>query len=387
MPAEAALTPAERTRYSRHLLLPTVGVAGQQRLKAASVLLVGAGGLGSPMALYLAAAGVGRIGLVDFDVVEATNLHRQLLHGTDDVGRSKLASAADRLRSINPHLHLDLHETRLDRTNALAILGGYDVVADGADNFPTRYLVNDACVLLGTPNVHGSVFRFEGQVSVFGLPGGPCYRCLYPTPPPPGLVPSCAEGGVLGVLPGTIGTLQATEVLKLLLGVGEPLAGRLLLYDALRMEVRTMRFPRHPACPACGDAPTITELIDYEAFCNAPPLHFKPEPMSAVPELSVHDLKARMDADDAPFLLDVRRPNEYDICNLGGTLIPLDELPNRLDELEPYRDQTFVVHCRSGGRSAQAVQFLRQSGFDGAVNLAGGVLAWSDQIDPSMPKY
>ncbi|MDX1530443.1 MAG: molybdopterin-synthase adenylyltransferase MoeB [Rhodothermales bacterium] len=378
----------ERGRYARHLILPEVGPEGQRKLKAASVLLVGAGGLGSPLALYLAAAGVGRLGLVDFDVVDETNLQRQVLHGTKDVGRPKLESARDRIRDVNPHVQVDLHPVRLTSENALAIVREYDVVADGTDNFPTRYLVNDACVLTGTPNVYASIFRFEGQVSVFCTEAGPSYRCLYEEPPPPGLVPSCAEGGVLGVLPGLVGTIQATEVIKLLLGIGEPLIGRLLLIDALTMEFRTLRVQRDPRWPAGAPHPTVTELIDYEAFCGIPPA--PPNGQAAepeVPEVTVEELKDRIDRGEAPFLLDVRKPSEYAIANLGGTLIPVDELPDRLDELEAHRDEHFVVHCRSGARSAKAVKLLREAGFRDPVNLKGGILAWSDAIDPSLPKY
>ena len=379
---DAILSPEEIRRYSRHLILPEVGLAGQQRLKAASVLLVGAGGLGSPLALYLAAAGIGRLGLVDFDVVDASNLHRQVLHGTRDVGRSKLASARDRLHDVNPHVHLECHETRLTSENALALVGDYDVVADGTDNFPTRYLVNDASVLTGTPNVYGSIFRFEGQVSVFGVREGPCYRCLYPEPPPPGLVPSCAEGGVLGILPGIVGTLQATEVIKLLCGIGDPLVGRLLLFDALAMTFRTMKVRKNPDCPLCGDAPSLTGLIDYEQLCGIPQAA-----EVDVPEITVVELKARLDRGEKPFLLDVRKPHEYDIANLGAPLIPVDELAARLDELAAYRDREIIVHCRPGVRSARAVRLLRAEGFAHAVNLKGGILAWSAEVDPAIPQY
>ncbi|MEM1042077.1 MAG: molybdopterin-synthase adenylyltransferase MoeB [Bacteroidota bacterium] len=381
-----ALSPDETRRYARHLTLPTVGLAGQERLKQASVLLIGAGGLGSPLALYLVAAGVGRIGIVEFDRVDETNLQRQVLYGSRDADRPKLEAAMERLRDLNPHVDLVPHPVRLTSDNALDLIGGYDVVADGSDNFATRYLVSDACVLTGTPNVYGSVFRFEGQVTVFCTDDGPCYRCLYDRPPPPDLVPDCAEGGVLGVLPGLIGTIQATEVLKLILGIGEPLIGRLLLVDALTMQFRSLAIPKDPDCPACGTHPTITHLIDYEAFCASSAT----SPMStspAVPEVTVRDLKDQIDRGERPFILDVRRPDEFAIANLDGTLIPLDELPNRLEEIEEHREESFVVHCRSGGRSAKAVQMLREAGFEGAVNLKGGVLAWSDEIDPSMPKY
>ena len=387
---DVSLSPEELRRYHRHLILPEVGVEGQRTLKAASVLLVGAGGLGSPLALYLAAAGVGRLGLVDFDVVDASNLQRQVLHGTADVGRAKLASAADRLRDVNPHVRLDLHETRLTSENALDLVGQYDVVADGTDNFPTRYLVNDASVLTGTPNVYASIFRFEGQASVFGLADGPCYRCVYPEPPPPGLVPSCAEGGVLGVLPGLVGTLQATEVLKLLLGVGEPLAGRLLLVDALTMTFRTLKVRKNPDCPLCGAHPTIRALIDYEAFCGVGPSRngVARTDEAPVPEMAVRTLKARRDAGTAPFVLDVRKPFEAEIADLGADqLIPVEELAERLDDVAADRDQEIVVHCRSGGRSARAVRLLHAAGFTRAVNLKGGTLAWSAEIDPAVPTY
>ncbi len=386
--ADVTLTPNELRRYQRHLTLPEVGVEGQKMLKAASVLLVGAGGLGSPLALYLAAAGVGRLGLVDFDVVDETNLQRQVLYGTKDVGRPKLASARDRLLDLNPYVQLDLHEIRLTSDNALALLADYDLAADGTDNFPTRYLVNDASVLTGTPNVYASIFQFEGQVSVFGLPEGPCYRCLYPEPPPPGLVPSCAEGGVLGILPGFVGTLQATEVIKLLLGVGEPLVGRLLLIDALSTTFRTLKVRKNPECPICGAHPTVTELIDYEAFCGLPANGAAPSAEQAVPEVTVHDLKAHRDLGETPFVLDVRKPFEAEIASLGADqLIPVEELADRLGEVQARRDQEIVVHCRSGVRSARAVRLLHEAGFTHAVNLQGGILAWSDEIDPSVLKY
>ena len=386
---DVTLSPEEIQRYSRHLILPEVGMAGQKKLKAASVLLVGAGGLGSPLAMYLAAAGVGRLGLVDFDVVDASNLQRQLLHGTKDVGRPKLESAKERIEDINPHVQVDLHPVRLNSDNALDLIRPYDVVADGTDNFPTRYLVNDACVLTGTPNVYGSIFRFEGQVSIFGAADGPCYRCLYAEPPPPGLVPSCAEGGVLGVLPGVVGALQALEVIKLITGAGEPLVGRLLLVDTLGVQFRTMKVRKNPDCPVCGEHPTVTELIDYEAFCGIPQADAAQnghgeEP---VPEITVRDLKTRLDRGDDLFVLDVRKPHEYDIANLGAPLIPLNELPDRVDELAPYRDQTIVIHCRSGVRSATALKLLQNHGFTDLLNLKGGILAWSDEIDPSVPKY
>ena len=387
----------ELQRYSRHLTLPEFGREGQEKLKNSSVLLVGAGGLGSPAATYLAAAGVGRIGLADFDEVEASNLQRQILYGTSDVGRPKLDAAAERLNDLNPHVEVERHEVRLTSDNALGIIDDYDVVADGTDNFPTRYLVNDACVMTGTPNVYASIFRFEGQVSVFGTEDGPCYRCLYEEPPPPGLVPSCAEGGVLGILPGFIGTLQATEVIKLLADIGEPLIGRLLMSDTLNMDFRTVNVPTNPDCPVCGENPTVTELIDYEAFCGIPqddgtsPNGTADANVSdsddALPETSVHALKHRRDAGDAPFVLDVREPYEAEIASIDADqLIPVDELADRLHELEADPDEEIVVHCRSGGRSAKATEFLREKGYN-ASNLDGGVLAWSDEIDPDVPQY
>jgi adenylyltransferase/sulfurtransferase len=398
-PAQSAdLSPDELQRYSRHLTLPEFGREGQEKLKTSSVLLVGAGGLGSPAATYLAAAGVGRIGLVDFDRVEASNLQRQILYGTSDVGRPKLEAAEERLHDLNPHVEVDVHEVRLTSDNALDIIDEYDVVADGTDNFPTRYLVNDACVMTGTPNVYASIFRFEGQVSVFATEDGPCYRCLYEEPPPPGLVPSCAEGGVLGILPGLVGTLQATEVIKLLAGIGEPLVGRLLMIDALNMNFRTLSVPTNTDCPVCGEDPSVTELIDYEAFCgipsddasssNASSTNGTPDVSdSETPAITVHDLDARRESGDAPFVLDVREPYEAEIADIGADkLIPVDELEDRLDELEDRKDEEIVVHCRSGGRSAKAVDLLRQQGFD-AFNLEGGTLAWSEEIDDSVPTY
>ena len=392
-PTQADLSSEELQRYSRHLSLPEFGKEGQEKLKNSSVLLVGAGGLGSPAATYLAAAGVGRIGLVDFDTVEASNLQRQILYGTSDVGRPKLEAAAERLQDLNPHVEVERHEVRLTSDNALGIIDDYDVVADGTDNFPTRYLVNDACVMTGTPNVYASIFRFEGQVSVFATEDGPCYRCLYEEPPPPGLVPSCAEGGVLGILPGFIGTLQATEVIKLLAGIGTPLVGRLLMVDALDMNFRTVNVSTNPECPVCGDDPSVTELIDYEAFCGIDSdasSNGSADDVSdddKVPEISVHDLKQRRDAGTAPFVLDVREPYEADIASIGADqLIPVDQLAERLDELEAGKDEEIVVHCRSGGRSAKATELLRRKGYN-ASNLAGGVLAWSDEIDPDVPQY
>ena len=384
-----ALSNQEVARYSRHLIMPEVGMDGQLKLKAASVLCIGAGGLGSPVAMYLTAAGVGRIGLVDFDVVDYSNLQRQVIHGTPDVGRSKLDSARDTLAAINPEVRIDTHEIALTSANAFDVLGDYDIVVDGTDNFPTRYLVNDACVLLGKPNVYGSIFRFEGQASVFATKDGPCYRCLYPEPPPPGLVPSCAEGGVLGILPGVVGTIQATEAVKLILGVGEPLINRFMIYDALRMKFRELKLRRDPECPVCGDAPTVTELIDYEQFCGvapAPAATTSAQDVDADDDVTVEQLKAGLDAQDDLFVLDVREEQEYQICRIpGSTLIPLGDLPTRLHELEGRDDM--VVHCKSGVRSAKAVKLLREAGFKKAKNLRGGILRWIDVIDPSLPKY
>jgi len=380
-----ALTNKEVARYSRHLIMPEVGMEGQLKLKAASVLCIGAGGLGSPVALYLAAAGVGRIGIVDFDVVDYSNLQRQIIHGTPDVGRKKSDSAADRLRSINPEVKVVQYEVMLSSNNALEILKGYDVVVDGTDNFPTRYLVNDACVLLGKPNVYGSIFRFEGQASVFATTDGPCYRCLYPEPPPPGLVPSCAEGGVLGILPGVIGTIQATEAVKLIIGVGEPLVNRFMIYDALRMRFRELKLRKDPECPACGENPTIQKLIDYEQFCGLTPTAIQDEVSDGV-DTTVEELKARLDHQDDIFILDVRETQEYQICQIPGSkLIPLGDLPKRLSELEGHDEM--VVHCKSGVRSAKAVRLLREAGFKKAQNLSGGIMAWIERIDPSLPKY
>ncbi|HYT93543.1 MAG TPA: molybdopterin-synthase adenylyltransferase MoeB [Gemmataceae bacterium] len=382
----APLSPNEVARYSRHLIMPEVGMEGQQRLKASSVLLIGAGGLGSPLGLYLAAAGVGRIGLVDFDVVDFSNLQRQVLHGTPDVGRSKLQSAREKLNAINPEVRIDLYETKLTSANAFSIFAPYDIIIDGTDNFPTRYLVNDACVLLKKPNVYGSIFRFDGQASVFAPPKGPCYRCLYPEPPPPGEVPSCAEGGVLGILPGLIGCIQATEAVKLILGKGSPLIGRLLLYDALEMRFQEFKVRRNPKCPLCGEHPTIKGLIDYEQFCGVRGQEaLAPQPVGFV-EMTVEELKSRLDHGESVFILDVRNPPEYEICRIpGSTLLPLPELAQRLGELDPQREM--VVHCKSGMRSAKAIDFLRQRGFTKLKNLKGGILAWAEQIDPSMPKY
>jgi len=378
------LSKAEIQRYSRHLIMPEVGMDGQLKLKQAKVLCIGTGGLGAPLGLYLAAAGVGRIGLVDFDVVDFTNLQRQVLFGTSDVGRPKIAAAADRLRNLNPEIQIDTFETHLTSENALDILKDYDIIVDGTDNFPTRYLVNDACVLLGKPNVYGSIFRFEGQITVFGYPGGPCYRCLYPEPPPPGLVPSCAEGGVLGVLPGIVGTIQAAETLKLIIGKGEPLVGRLLLFDALAMKFRELKLRKNPECPVCGEHPTVTKLIDYAEFCGIRGEE-APSTVTNIPEITPTELKARLDRGDDLYILDVREPHEYQICNLNGHLIPLGELPRRVHELDSSKE--IVAHCRTGKRSADAVQFLQGAGFRKISNLKGGILAWADQVDPSVPKY
>jgi sulfur-carrier protein adenylyltransferase/sulfurtransferase len=382
------LTNEDVKRYSRHLIMPEVGVEGQRKLKAARVLCVGAGGLGSPSSLYLAAAGVGTIGLVDFDAVDSSNLQRQILFSTNDVGRPKVEAARDRLRGLNPHINIQVHDTPLKSANALQIFADYDVIVDGADNFPTRYLVNDACVLSGKPNAYGSIFRFDGQASVFATKDGPCYRCLYPEPPPPGLVPSCAEGGVLGVLPGIIGTIQATEAIKLIVGAGEPLIGRLLLFDALRMTFRTLKLQRDPDCPVCGDHPTVKKLIDYEQFCGITP-PATTGGMTPDLETTVEDLKARLDRHDDIWILDVREKNEYDICRIpGSTLIPLGELPRRLSEVPQGPDAPdVVVHCKMGGRSAKAVSLLREKGFTRVQNLKGGILAWIDRIDPTQPKY
>jgi adenylyltransferase/sulfurtransferase len=380
---ESVLSNDEILRYSRHLIMPEVGMAGQQKLKAAKVLCIGAGGLGSPLALYLAAAGVGTLGIVDFDVVDYTNLQRQIIHTTNDVGRKKLDSAADKLKALNPFLNLRTFETKLTSANALELFRDFDIVADGTDNFPTRYLVNDACVLTGKPNVYGSIFRFEGQASVFATEDGPCYRCLYPEPPPPGLVPSCAEGGVLGILPGLVGLIQATETIKLILGQGESLAGRLLLVDALGMKFRELKLRKNPDCPVCGKNPTITKLIDYEEFCG---IRGQEEPAgNDIPSISVEELKQKMDAKADIFILDVREPHEYQICNLNGYLIPVGDLPKRVSELDSSRE--IVAHCKMGGRSAKAVNFLRRSGFKKVYNLTGGITAWAEKIDPKMPKY
>jgi adenylyltransferase/sulfurtransferase len=383
------LSKEEIQRYSRHLIMPELGVDAQRRLKAGSVLCIGAGGLGSPAAMYLAAAGIGRIGIVDFDVVDYSNLQRQVLHSTPDVGRSKLASAKDKLNAMNPHVRIDTYETSLTSENALELFAPYDVILDGTDNFPTRYLVNDACVISGKPNAYGSIFRFEGQASVFGAKDGPCYRCLYPEPPPPGLVPSCAEGGVLGVLPGIIGVIQATEAIKLILGLGEPLVGRFLIYDALKMRFRELKLRKDPDCPVCGTHPTVTTLIDYEQFCG-----LRPEPEGAqatgatAKSLTIApvELKQRLDAGDKVFILDVREPNEYQINRIAGsTLIPLGELPRRYQELP--KGVEIVALCKVGARSARAQDFLKSVGFADVKNLTGGILQWIDTVDPSQPKY
>jgi len=380
------LTNDEIKRYSRHLIMPEVGVEGQRKLKAARVLCIGAGGLGSPVAMYLAAAGVGTLGMVDFDTVDFSNLQRQILHGTPDVGRPKLASAKDRLNALNPEIEVIGYETALTSQNALELFESYDVIVDGTDNFPTRYLVNDACVLLGKPNAYGSIFRFEGQASVFGLKNGPCYRCLYPEPPPPGLVPSCAEGGVLGVLPGIVGTIQAMETIKLILGIGEPLVGRFLIFDALRMKFRELKLKKDPDCPVCGTHPTVRQLIDYEQFCGVKPAA---EPLSVQTnslDITAPELKARLDRGDDLVIVDVREPQEYQINRIPGSLlIPLGDIPKRYNELD--QDQLLVMQCKSGARSARAADFLRSVGFRNVLNLTGGILDWIDKVDPSQPKY
>jgi sulfur-carrier protein adenylyltransferase/sulfurtransferase len=379
------LSSKEILRYSRHLILPEVGLNGQRRLRAARVLLVGAGGLGSPAALYLAAAGIGTLGLVDFDVVDLTNLQRQVLHGTRDVGRAKLDSAADRLHDINPHVAIEPFETRLTSANALEIIRGFDLVVDGTDNFPTRYLVNDACVLTGRPNVYGSIFRFEGQASVFATPDGPCYRCLFREPPPPGLVPSCAEGGVLGVLPGLVGTIQATEAVKLILGVGEPLIGRLLLVDALNMAFRTVNLRRDPACPLCGTH-ELDALVDYEEFCGLRQAAAEELAAPTIRELTPRELAAKQARGDDFDLIDVREPHEYQIARIpGARLIPLAAVAEAIPTLQSGRE--IVMHCKLGGRSARAVRVLQEVGFRNVWNLAGGITRWSEDVDPTVPKY
>ena len=380
---EVVLSNDEILRYSRHLIMPEVAMDGQRKLKAAKVLCIGVGGLGSPLALYLTAAGVGTLGLVDYDVVDYTNLQRQIIHSTNDVGRKKLDSASDKLKALNPFLNLRTFDMKLTSANALELFREFDIVADGTDNFPTRYLVNDACVLTGKPNVYGSIFRFEGQASVFATEEGPCYRCLYPEPPPPGLVPSCAEGGVLGIMPGPVGVIQATETIKLILGQGDSLAGRLLLIDALGLKFRELKLRKNPDCPVCGTHRTITQLIDYDQFCG---IRGQEEPAgNDIPAISVEDLKKKLDAKADVFILDVREPHEYQICNLRGYLIPVGDIPKRASELDSSRE--IVAHCKVGGRSAKAVNFLRRAGFTKVYNLTGGINAWADRIDPKMPKY
>jgi adenylyltransferase/sulfurtransferase len=380
-----ALAPAELLRYSRHLILPDVGVTGQEKLKSARVLLIGAGGLGSPAALYLAAAGVGTLGLVDFDNVDVTNLQRQILHGTKDVGRPKLASARDRIADVNPHVRLETYETALTSKNALDILRGYDIVVDGTDNFATRYLVNDACVLLGKPNVYGSIFRFEGQASVFALADGPCYRCLFPEPPPPGLVPSCAEGGVLGVLPGLVGTIQATEAIKLIVGAGEPLKGRLLLIDTLAMQFRTVNVRKDPQCPACGTR-EIQSLIDYEQFCGVRAADAEPRAVAGIVEITPRELQSRLSRREELQLIDVREQFEWDIAHIDGArLVPLTTLPLVIDTLD--REREVVVYCKGGSRSRAAATHLADAGFPRVGNLTGGILRWQQEVDPTLPRY
>ncbi|NJL03440.1 MAG: molybdopterin-synthase adenylyltransferase MoeB [Chloroflexaceae bacterium] len=384
------LNNAEISRYSRHLILPEFGMEGQRKLKQSSVLLIGTGGLGSPLALYLAAAGVGHIGLVDFDVVDESNLQRQIVHGTSTIGVAKTESAKRRLNDLNPHIEITTYETQITSANALDLMRPYDVIVDGTDNFPTRYLTNDAAVMLGKPNVYGSIFRFEGQVTVFHpAAGGPCYRCLYPAPPPPGLVPSCAEGGVLGVLPGIVGTMQATEVIKLITGIGETLIGRLVLYDALAMRFRELKLRRNPDCPVCGDNPTITELIDYEAFCGIMPVQprVQEEDMNGQYEITPEEVAVLLEQPNRPFILDVRNEYEAEIATLPVTdkLIPVDELHGRISELDPNVEM--IVYCRSGGRSARAVAMLRAAGFTKIKNMVGGTLRWADDVDQTMAQY
>jgi molybdopterin/thiamine biosynthesis adenylyltransferase/rhodanese-related sulfurtransferase len=381
---EVKLSKEEIQRYSRHLIMPEVGMEGQLKLKRARVLTIGTGGLGAPLGLYLAAAGVGHLGLVDFDVVDSSNLQRQVTFTTADVGKSKSDAAKARLSALNPAIEIVSYDTRLTSENALELFRDYDIIVDGTDNFPTRFLVNDACVLLGKPNVYGSIFRFEGQATVFGYPDGPCYRCLYPEPPPPGLVPSCAEGGVLGVLPGIVGSIQAMETIKLILGTGEPLVGRLLLFDALAMRFRELKLKKNPDCSLCGKHRTITKLIDYEEFCGIRGEE-APAMTDGIQEITATELKSRQDRGEKLFILDVREPHEYQICNLNGKLIPLGELPRRVSELDSSVEM--VVHCRSGKRSADAIHFLQTAGFKKLLNLKGGVLAWADEVDPKMPKY
>src|SRR5437763_8155952 len=383
---DVELTNDEIKRYSRHLILPEVGLEGQKKLKAAKVLCIGAGGLGSPVAMYLTAAGVGTLGIVDFDVVDFSNLQRQILHSTNDVGKSKLQSAKEKLVAMNPHVNVVTHDAALSSENAMELFAPYDIIVDGTDNFPTRYLVNDACVLLGKPNAYGSIFRFEGQASVFATKEGPCYRCLYPEPPPPGLVPSCAEGGVLGVLPGVVGCIQATETMKLILGAGEPLIGRFLIFDALRMKFRELKLRKDPDCPVCGTHPTVTKLIDYEQFCGVQSATQEAPMSGSTTEISAVELKRRLDRGDSLKIVDVREPHEYEINRISGsTLIPLGDIPRRYVELDPSDE--IVVQCKVGGRSAKAADFLRSKGFTKVLNLTGGILDWVDKVDPSQPKY
>ncbi len=382
----SSLSKDEILRYSRHLIMPEVGMEGQLKLKNASILLVGTGGRGAPLGMYLAAAGIGRIGLVDYDVVDFTNLHRQVIHGTKDVGKKKLDSAAETIADINPNVQIDRYDVLLNSQNAMEICAPYDLIIDGTDNFPTRYLVNDVCVLQKKPNVYGSIFRFEGQATVFATEGGPCYRCLYPEPPPPGLVPSCAEGGVLGILPGTIGLIQATEALKLILGIGDPLIGRLVLYDALAMKFRELKLRRNPECPACGDHPTITELIDYEQFCGLPSHEGPAAPVVEEGDVDPVEVKQMLDRGDDFLLIDVREPHEYLICSIPtAKLIPLGEVGKRANELD--KEKLIVAHCKMGGRSAKAVAQLKELGFPRVRNMTGGITLWSDKVDPSVPKY
>lgn len=388
-PATVQLSKEEILRYSRHLIMPEVGIEGQKKLKAAKILLIGTGGLGSPTSMYLAAAGVGTLGIVDYDVVDYTNLQRQIIHGTKDVGKTKLDSATESLKDINPYIVINQYNVPFTSDNALDIIQDYDIVIDGTDNFPTRYLVNDACVMLGKYNVYGSIFRFEGQASVFGHEAGPCYRCMFPEPPPPGLVPSCAEGGVLGILPGTIGTIQATEAIKLVMGIGKPLIGRMLLYDALEMTWDTIKIKKNPNCPICGEHPTITELIDYEEFCGVP-AHDRSEfgqekEIKPVPVITVKQLKERMDVGENIFLLDVREPHEAEISSIGALLIPKNVVRQRLNEIP--QDVPVIVHCRTGVRSAEVVRWLEDEGYHNAVNLAGGINAWAKHVDTRLPTY
>jgi adenylyltransferase/sulfurtransferase len=377
----------EIARYSRHLIMPEVTLEGQKRLKAASVLCIGAGGLGSPIALYLAAAGIGRMGLVDGDTVDFSNLQRQILHGTKDVGRKKLNSAKDRIREVNPNVQVDLYDTFFTAENAREIVEPYDIVIDGTDNFPTRYLSNDICVFLKKPNVYGSIFRFDGQCTVFAPHlGGPCYRCMFPEPPPPGMVPSCAEGGVLGVLPGIIGVMQAIEAVKLIMGIGETLMGRMIAFDALKMKFREFKLRKDPKCPVCSENPTITELIDYDQFCGIPQAKAAEDAEPHVPSVTVQELKAKQDRGDKFVLLDVREPFEWDICHIpGAKLIPLGNLPSRMSELDSADE--ILLQCKSGARSARALRLLQEAGFSKLANVEGGILAWAEQIDTSVPKY